>query len=145
MIKQDALFCVGQKAVINREGKILLLHDPLPEPGNFDLPGGKIQEGEHNFIKALQREVREESGLKIKVGSPYYVDYFEFSKNSVHRNRGKKIYLVFFSCEYISGNVRLSDEHDQYLWVDKSTFTRVFVKKNKVYEALRVYFNALKS
>ena len=42
-MKDDALFCVGQKAFIEKEGKVLILHDPVE---GLDFPGGKIQEGE---------------------------------------------------------------------------------------------------
>ncbi len=87
----DQLFCVGQKAIIEKDGKVLILHDPLM---GDDIPGGKVQEDETDFAKALQREVMEETGLTVKVGDPFATGYFEFKKDSGHRNAGKKIYLV---------------------------------------------------
>jgi len=79
-MKQDELFCVGQKAVILKNNEVLILHDPVPPPGVIDLPGGKIQTGERDFIKSLQREVFEETNLKIKVGRPFYTSFWEFPK-----------------------------------------------------------------
>ena len=140
MTKQDELFCVGQKAVIHKNGHVLVLHDPLPFPGCLDLPGGKIQEGERDFKLALQREVREETNLKIKVGKPFFTSYWEFPIGSSHRNKGKKIFLVFYRCKYISGEVVISDEHDWYKWVTKENYKDELKEKNNMYQALTQYF-----
>lgn len=140
MTHNDELFCVGQKAVIRKGSQVLVLHDPVPSPGNIDLPGGKIQEGERDFPAALQREVREETGLEITVGRPFFTHYWEFPADSPHRNRGKKIYLVFYECAYASGEVRISGEHDWFRWVTADDYERLFENKNNVYKALSRYF-----
>ncbi len=125
-MKADALFCVGQKALIEKDGEVLVLHDPIE---GLDFPGGKIQEGEakdgdaSSLIKSLKREVREESGLEIEVGDPFVVWYHEFPKG--HRNYPKVVYLVAFKCKYVSGEVQLSDEHNKFKWVDKNNYKEV--------------------
>ncbi len=48
-------------AIIVRDGEILLLHRP---DGRFTLPGGVVRYGE-TCTQALQREVREETGLEV--------------------------------------------------------------------------------
>ena len=113
-MKQDELFCVGQKAVILKNNEVLILHDPMPPPGAIDLPGGKIQMGEKDFVKSLKREVYEETNLKIKIGRPFYTSFWEFPKGSNHRNQGKKIFLLFYLCKFISGQVKISSEHDWF-------------------------------
>lgn len=115
----DVAFFVGQKAVIEKEGKVLILIDPIL---GADLPGGKIQVGETDFSKALQREVKEETAMDVTVGRPFYVWYYEFPENSPHRNRGKNVYCIAFVCTYVSGQLQLSDEHEQYDWVDEENF-----------------------
>ena len=126
-MKNDALFCIGQKAFIEKDGQVLILNDPKE---GLDFPGGKIQEGEAidgdrtSLTKALQREVREETDLEIEVGDPFAVWYHEFS-NKDHRNYGKVVYLVAFKCKYISGEIKLSNEHDNFKWVDKSNYKDV--------------------
>lgn len=137
---QDELFCVGQKAVILRKNEVLVLHDPMPPPGAIDLPGGKIQAGERDFEKSLQREVYEETNLKIKVGRPFYTSFWEFPKGSNHRNQGKKIFLLFYSCIYVSGEVKISSEHDWLKWVNKRNYMNIFIKKNNIFYALTEYF-----
>ncbi|MCL4374646.1 NUDIX domain-containing protein [Patescibacteria group bacterium] len=139
-VREDERFCVGQKAVILKGKDILLLRDPLPPPGAIDLPGGKIQVGERDFAKALQREVYEESRLTIKVGSPFFVSYWEFPNQSVHRNRGKKIFLVFYACRYQAGTVKISDEHDWFGWVDKNSFRTKFPRQTNICQAIESYF-----
>lgn len=47
----DAILYVAQKAVIEKDGKILFLISPLV---GLDLPGGKIQTGETDFINSLK-------------------------------------------------------------------------------------------
>lgn len=133
----DRQFYIGQKAIINKKGKVLILHDPVIN--KIDIPGGKIQEGETDFIKALKREVLEETSLTIKIGRPFFTSYFEFDSNSNHRNAGKKIYLVFFECQHIKGDVKISEEHDWYEWVDKNSYKKYFKKAN-ILIALESYF-----
>jgi 8-oxo-dGTP pyrophosphatase MutT (NUDIX family) len=139
-MKEDALFCVDQKAFIERDGKILVLHDPVE---GLDFPGGKIQEGEavngdaSSLIPPLQREVREETGLEIQVGEPFAVWYHEFSKE--HRNYPKVAYLIAFKCTHVSGDVKLSDEHDSFRWVDKTNYQELD-DGGAYFDVLKKYF-----
>jgi 8-oxo-dGTP pyrophosphatase MutT (NUDIX family) len=142
-MSEDRQFYVGQKAVIAKGSEVLLLHHPVPAPGNNDLPGGKIQVGETDFIEALKREVLEETNLKITVGRPFFTNYWEFPADSNHRNRGKQIYLVFFACTYASGEVKISHEHDWFKWVDRANFASNFARQNNVFQALDIYFREI--
>lgn len=142
-MKEDALFCVCQKAFIEKEGKVLVLHDPLE---GLDFPGGKIQEGEArdgdalSLKEPLKREVREETGLEIEVGDPFAVWYHEFHENEGHRNYGKVVYLVAFKCKYKSGELKLSEEHDNAKWVDRASYREVN-DGSDYFDVLEKYFN----
>jgi len=116
-MKEDAIFYVGQKAFIKKGEEVLVLKDPRE---GLDYPGGKIQEGEIDLIEALKREVREETGLEIKVGEPFTTWTNTFPAH--HRLAGKKVYLVAYQCEYISGEVTLSHEHSKFSWVKKKNY-----------------------
>lgn len=139
-MKNDALFCVGQKAFIEKDGTVLVLNDPVE---GLDFPGGKIQEGEakngdpSSLSYSLQREVREETGLEIEVFNPFAVWYHEFPEG--HRNYGKVVYLVAFKCKYLSGELKLSDEHDKFKWVDKDDYKEVD-DGSDYFDVLRKYF-----
>ncbi len=116
---EDLALYIGQKAIIEKDGKVLILIDPIL---GADLPGGKIQVGETDFTKALQREIREETGMEVTVQQPFYVWYYEFPENSPHRNKGKKVYCIAFVSVYVSGELQLSDEHEHYDWVDETNY-----------------------
>lgn len=133
-MKEDALFYVGQKAFIEKDGEILVLGDPTE---GLDYPGGKIQEGETDLSESLKREVREETGLEITVGQPFITWTNTF--HAGHRFAGKKVYLVGYKCTYKSGEVKLSNEHDTYRWVNKDNFTEVN-DGTSYFEILKRYF-----
>lgn len=142
-MKKDALFCVGQKAFIEKDGKVLVLFDSL----GLDFPGGKIQEGEaimgrpESLSGSLKREVLEETSFEIEVGQPFAVWYTEFPEGS--RNFGKVVYIVGFRCRYISGELTLSDEHQSFKWVDKDTYKELEDLgdfSDDYFGALRKYF-----
>jgi len=142
-MEKDKLFCVGQKAFIEKNGKVLILNDPVE---GLDFPGGKIQEGEakdgqvSSLTQALKREVLEETNLKIDVFNPFAVWYHEFPKN--HRNYGKVVYLVGFKCKYLSGKIKLSNEHNNFKWVDKENYKEVD-DGSDYFDALEKYFNTI--
>ena len=133
---EDWLLCVGQKAFIDKDGEVLIINDPQ---FGLDFPGGKLQEGEKDFEKALKREVREETNLEIEVGSPFTTWFNEFAPG--HRNYGKKVYLVGFKCKYVSGEVKLSREHDKFEWVNKDNYTKVDDNSN-YFRGLVKYFQS---
>ena len=137
---KDKLFYVGQKAIINNKGKVLILRDSVLK--TIDLPGGKIQERELDFIKALKRETFEETNFKIEVKSLSSIGYFKVPEKSGHRSAGKEIFLVFYACKYIKGQLKLSEEHDWYQWVNKKTFKNYFKEKTNIYKSLSIYFRS---
>ncbi len=69
--------------------------------GDWDLPGGHTHVGE-DIIKGLRREVREETSLSM--GQPIKVT--EIGN------------IIFYKSKYIDGDIKLSDEHTEYLFRD---------------------------
>ena len=133
---EDELFSVGQKAFIDRGSELLVLVDPIL---GYDFPGGKVQKGEIDFTEALRREVREETGLEIEVQEPFNVWYFEWP--STHRNAGKKACVIDYRCKFVSGAIRLSDEHTKYIWVNEQNYPDYFKENNIYFSSLKLYFS----
>ena len=138
---EDQQFYVGQKAVIERDGQVLVLFDPLM---GLDLPGGKIQVGETDFPEALRREVREEANLEIEILNPIHTGLFQFPENIAHRNAGRRIFIVFYAARPTTSDLCLSHEHDRFQWVDAQSYRQLEHEggnDNIIYRTLQVYFS----
>jgi 8-oxo-dGTP pyrophosphatase MutT (NUDIX family) len=131
----DNLFYVTQKALIKKDGKILIL---LKKNGNVDFPGGKIQEDDMSITDSLKRETEEETGLKIKVNKPFHTWHFTLPQS--HKNSGRKVFVIGYECDYVDGDITLSNEHGEYKWVDKTNYQSLD-DGTVWYNALKEYFN----
>ena len=112
---------IAAKAIIvNAVGEVLLLREASTNPdgtniGKYLLPGGRIELGER-VLAALEREVLEETGLKVVVGQPVFVsEWFP-----VIRGVSTQIVGIFFACSSLTTEVTLSHEHDGFAWVSPS-------------------------
>jgi 8-oxo-dGTP pyrophosphatase MutT (NUDIX family) len=95
------------KAVLIDRDSVLLL---LNERGEWDLPGGRPDPGEDQRA-ALAREVREETGLSVEVGTALDEHLFEVLP-------GRFVRILPFACRLIEGrDVVLSHEHLDTRWV----------------------------
>jgi 8-oxo-dGTP diphosphatase len=109
---------IATKALIVQDGKLLLLREAATygdgtQRGRYQLPGGRVEIGEP-FETALKREIMEESGLSVEIGQPFYVGEW----HPVIKGEPNQIIGIFFVCVPTTHTVVLSDEHDDYKWVD---------------------------
>lgn len=113
---------VGVKALIVKEGRILLLreahYDEGTNEGKWDVPGGRILP-EESLWEGLMREVREESGLRITPGAVLSVS----ETFPVIKDEPSHIVRIHYLAEYKGGEVVLSKDHDAYEWVEVSGLT----------------------
>lgn len=104
-------FGLSVRAVIlDDEGRCLLLRrspGSRTNPGKWELPGGKAEGGEP-FDRALYREISEETGLKVSLLHGAGVADSEMPSVRV-------VHLIM-EASLVSGPVRLSDEHDAFVW-----------------------------
>lgn len=113
---------VAMKAVIVKDGRILLLREATTYKdgtniGRYGIPGGRIEPGEH-WRDALRREVDEETGLTVEIGTPIYVgEWFPMIKGVPTH-----IVALFLMCTPTSETITLGTDHDHYEWVDPRNY-----------------------
>ena len=97
--------------VSDDNGKILIIKrstDSKTNPGKWELPGGKVDQGE-SFDQALLREVYEETNLKISLDHVVGA-----SEQNLHVIRAVHIIM---SGKIMDGELTISREHEGYAWV----------------------------
>lgn len=93
------------------DGKILIIKrstDSKTNPGKWELPGGKVDQGE-SFDHALIREVYEETNLNISLD--HVAGVCEQNLPLI-----RAVHIVMWG-KTIDGELNLSDEHEGYAWV----------------------------
>lgn len=110
--KADGITHLSTGIVIIKNGKILIVRRAANDflGGNYELPGGGVDEGE-SFYEAVKREVLEETGLAVEAIVGVF-DGFDYSTD-----KKPKVRQTNFIVEVKPGEVRLSDEHDDYKWI----------------------------
>jgi 8-oxo-dGTP diphosphatase len=103
-------------AAIFRAGKVLLVRRARkPVLGVYTLPGGVVEAGE-TLVKALRREVREETSLEI---DPLALAGY---REVIGRDADARIECHFvilpFACRWLSGEPRLNEELDDFRWLE---------------------------
>ncbi len=112
---------VATKAFIEKEGKVLILresddYDEGTNKGRFDVAGGRVEPGE-NYEESLRREVKEETGLEVDVGTPFAVDEW---RPEVEEEQWQ-IIGIFFRCT-TQGEVDLGEDHEEYVWMEPEDY-----------------------
>ncbi len=100
------------KAIVYYNDRILILRRSKDESleGTWDFPGGKLNFLEEK-IKSVKREIREETGLTLG-------GIKEIASTELIIKKKKKHYLItFFKIEARTNKIKLSKEHDSYLWI----------------------------
>ena len=94
------------------KNEFLLLNYPQ---GHWDFVKGKIEQNETSHETAL-RETKEETGItniEFVDGFEESVEYdFRFKKEDIHKK------VIFFLAETNEKNIKLSHEHNDYLWLE---------------------------
>lgn len=112
----EALFQLGQKAlIVNEKNEVLIVgQEALSRPGHtwYDLPGGRVDEGEDDLGKALARELHEELQIEAEVH-----DLLTMSLAPKHPKRKYDIILAVFHCSITKGDPIPSDDITSFKWI----------------------------
>lgn len=118
------------KAFIIYQGKVLLLRESSnytdgSNAGKYDIVGGRVTPGER-FDESLLREIREETGLTVRIGRPFFVNEWR----PVVRGEQWQIIGTFFECFADTDSVVLSEDHSEYVWIDPADFAQFPIISN---------------
>ena len=110
-------YVVSVKAVILRNGKMLVIKKLRNGKIDFGLPGG-IANYEESFEEALRREVKEEIGIEIEIKRLLLVKKYKHPY-------GDWNVAIYYLCEPKSLDFKLGGEEDQkfleIVWIDDKT------------------------
>lgn len=108
-------FVLSVKALIRDEKSRYLVvrrsRQSLNNGGLWDFPGGKIDPGE-SFDQALLREIAEETGLQVELTRVLGAGESELTD--------RKVAYIFLEAQLKRGDVRLSDEHEEFAWLRRA-------------------------
>jgi len=129
---------IATKAFIVRDGKVLILRESTKygegtNAAKFDVVGGRLKPGER-FDESLRREVEEETGLKVQIGKPFFVNEWR----PVVKGEQWQIVGVFFECSAREGEVKLSEDHDAFEWINPKEYKSYHLIEN-LYPAFEAY------
>ena len=115
----DVVLRVAAKALITRaDGKVLVVreadtYDEGTKIGKYGIPGGRLDIGE-SYEDGLVREVKEETGLKVEPLYPIYVGEWRPEIRGIPH----QIVAIFTVCKAKTTDVKLSEEHDDFKWIN---------------------------
>ncbi len=112
----QARYTVGAVGVVlDESGRVLLLEHVFHPTFPWGLPGGWVGRRE-SPERAVVRELREETGLEVKVEMPLRIDLGDYA---THLD-------VAFLCSLIGGHIRLSGEILAYQWAEREALPPLF-------------------
>jgi 8-oxo-dGTP diphosphatase len=129
---------IAQKAIIEKEGKVLISRHP--DDTKWDLPGGRIHRGEQP-LEGLEREILEELGVEVVVGSPF------FAEMTRAESTGEERYFVAFRAVFKDETAELTFQKEEVAearWISEEEADSVAIFE-VCRRALRAYFTLTKS
>jgi 8-oxo-dGTP diphosphatase len=136
MIKQCH---VGVKGVVCVDDRCLLLQRKSGDSFHWDIPGGRIDDNE-TIEETLKRELAEElpSLKNYSVG-----ELLHACRLSHDIEGGTGLILIFYKINAEPFEVALSEEHQDYRWLNKTEISELLKKpiiEQGYYEALKKAF-----
>lgn len=104
-------------AVVFKDQQILLVkRGKAPAKGMWSIPGGSVELGE-TLKQAAEREILEETGIRINAGEPVYsfevIEYDDTGKIRFH------YYIIDLDCKFENGQIKPGDDAADARWISE--------------------------
>jgi len=128
---------VGVSALVIQKEKVLLIkRGKEPDKGRWSIPGGVIETGE-TIENALNREVFEECGVKIRVKKLLDIVEKIFFDS---QGRAEFHYLILsYSADYLEGDIRPASDVLDVKWMGKEDIEKLDII-DSVLKVLKEFF-----
>ena len=124
---KEGITHISTGIAVVRDNKILLVRRSIDDflGGYYELPGGGVDDGE-TIQQAAMREVKEETGLEpSKVITTF--EGFDYSTD-----KKPKVRQINLLIETKPGEVKLSSEHDKFLWAKEEDLNDIKITESMV-------------
>lgn len=115
--------------ILNDKDEVLLVNHPMK---GWEFPGGIVELGE-TIPQALLREIKEESGVDVKIVN--IVGIYSNTKKKKGYNGVKEIPTIVnvdFICQYVSGELATSIESIEVRWYSKLFALQIINPRQKL-------------
>jgi len=103
----DVVVCADHELLLIRRGK-------EPHKGKWALPGGHIEYGKETLEEAAVRELKEETGLKVKVSDLHLLRNYSHPKRDPRDHYITHVYMV----DWWKVKLRPGDDAGEAKWFD---------------------------
>ena len=109
---------VAVGGVVLRDGRVLLVRrGQEPAKGQWSLPGGRVDLGE-TLVNALRREMREETGLDVRVGN--LIEALERIFPNGAAGTSYHYVILDYLCETSAGQPRAGSDVTELAWAGEN-------------------------
>ncbi len=114
---------VGVGAVVFRDNAVLLVRRKQPpSAGEWAIPGGKVRLGE-SLQQAAEREIREETGIRIRALDPVYA--FDLIERDAEGKIKWHYVIVDLIADDLGGDIRAASDASEARWVTARDLARL--------------------
>jgi mutator protein MutT len=106
--------------IVNDGRAVIVKRANEPYQGQWSIPGGRVALGE-TLAEAVRREMREETGLEVRVGP--LLEVFEHTEQDADRVRHHFVILDYL-CTCVGGTLCAGDDAEDAAWVTAEELPR---------------------